>query len=364
MDPVLEKVNNKERISKADIIHLFNLKGDEIFDLFKLANKLNEKLHGNEVSFVINRNINFTNVCQFNCKFCAFHVSPDDESAFLLNSGEIRQKVAEALKIEPECSEICIQGGLHPDLTLELIESYLHSIKEVSPSMHIHGFSPQEIWNLSRREKMSIGEILTRLKASGLNSMPGTAAEILVDDIRREICPSKVRVEQWGKIIKTAHNIGLPSTSTIMYGHIESLNDIADHMEVIRNIQEATGGFTEFVPLPFMQDGNPLGDKMEFYQTASGILDMKLHAIARLFFMDSIDNIQCSWVKLGVKFCQFLLYVGVNDFSGTLMEENISRMAGASHGEYIDSNRMKTIIRSAGKTPVQRSTTYQILARY
>ncbi len=272
--------------------------------------------------------------------------------------------MAGALAMEPACTEICIQGGLHPGLTMERVEAYLDAIKSAKPDMHVHGFSPQEIWNLSKIEKTSIKETIARLKNAGLNSVPGTAAEILVDSVRKKVCPSKISTDQWRQVITTVHQAGLPSTSTIMYGHVECIDDIIAHFKVIRDIQEQTRGFTEFVPLPFQRDGLVESRLKSGAQPVNGILDLKVHAIARLYFKGLIDNIQCSWVKLGQKFCQVLLHAGVNDFSGTLMEENISRAAGATFGEYIPSSEMVSIIKAAGKIPVQRTTTYEILRTF
>ncbi|MHA1791281.1 MAG: 7,8-didemethyl-8-hydroxy-5-deazariboflavin synthase subunit CofH [Promethearchaeota archaeon] len=355
---------NVDEITPKDALELFSMEGNAVLDLAKLANKLSESMHGQRVSFVVNRNINFTNSCQFNCKFCAFHVSPDNPDVYLLTPEEVRKKTIEAFNKEPTLTEICIQGGINPKISIELIEKYIKAIKSVNMSIHIHGFSPQEIWNLSRVEHSSVKEILSRLADAGLGSIPGTAAEILVDKVREKICPSKIKTSRWIDIIKTAHRVGLPSTSTIMYGHVESIENIIEHLNILRNIQKETRGITEFVPLPFMNTGDIDPNLKTSSKPENGMLDLKLHAISRIFFKNTIKNIQCSWVKLGVKLAQILLNAGVNDFSGTLMEENITRLAGGTNGEYLSSEKMITLIKNAGKIPVQRTTTYEILQEF
>ncbi|MHA1681785.1 MAG: 5-amino-6-(D-ribitylamino)uracil--L-tyrosine 4-hydroxyphenyl transferase CofH [Promethearchaeota archaeon] len=351
-------------LSNSDALDLLKLDGSAALDLARRANIACEALHGKNVSFVVNRNINFTNVCTFNCRFCAFHTAAGSEDAFFLTPEDVAARTREAKKLEPDCSEICIQGGLHPEISIEILEEYLHAIKSVDKNIHVHGFSPQELWNMSKIEKTSIRETIDRLKSAGLGSVPGTAAEILVDDVRKEICPSKINTKRWIDVISTVHEAGLPSTSTIMYGHVESLDDLIKHLDVIRELQKKTGGFTEFVPLPFQSKGTVNPVLKERGRPADGMLDLKLHAVARLYFKGQIDNIQCSWVKLGVKFCQVLVNSGVNDFSGTLMEENITRLAGGTEGEYLDSRSMVMVIKQAGKTPIQRNTTYSIMKRY
>lgn len=360
-EAILDRATAGERLSTRDARVLFDVPGDQLPALMDAAAKACTGVHGNRVTFVINRNVNFTNVCRFNCRFCAFHVKEESRDAFFLTPDDVAAKARDALVREPGCTEICIQGGLHPRLTMDIVEAYIAAIKKVDERLHVHGFSPQEIWNLSRIEKSSVKEIVDRLREAGLGSVPGTAAEILVDEVRRRICPSKVTTEQWAGVIETVHTAGLPSTSTIMYGHVESIDDIVAHLDVIRRIQDKTGGFTEFVPLPFQREAGVDGQLARDARAPSGVLDVKLHAIARLFLAGSIDNIQCSWVKLGKKFSQVLLHAGVNDFSGTLMEENISRSAGAMHGEYIPSGEMVALIQAAGKVPVQRTTTYGVV---
>ena len=260
---------------------------------------------------------------------------------------------------------MCIQGGIDPKLNFDFYLDILKTVKEVDNNIHTHAFSPQEIYYISKLYGNSVENTLIELKNAGLDSIPGTAAEILVDEIRRIICPNKISTSQWTEIISIAHKLGIPSTSTMMYGHIEKLSDRIEHLEVLRNIQKETNGFTEFVPLPFVKE-KPILAKLKDYplKPSYGMADLKLFCVARLFFNNYIDNIQCSWVKLGPKFAQVSLNYGVNDFSGTLMEENISKSAGSEFGDYLAPQEMIKIIKAAGKIPAQRNTVYDILEYY
>ena len=315
------------------------------------------------VTFVINRNINFTNVCFQGCKFCSFSLPANHEDAFLLTLEEIKNKVIEAKR--SNCSEVCIQGGINPDLEFDFYLDILRIVKEVDKDMHSHAFSPQEIYYMSKLYNNSVENTLKELKKAGLDSIPGTAAEILVDNIRKVVCPNKVTTQQWIEIITTAHDLGIPTTSTIMYGHIESLKDRIEHLEVLRNIQKETNGFSEFVPLPFVKE-NPVLSKLEEYplKPSYGMADLKLFCVSRIYLNKYIDNIQCSWPKLGPKFSQVSLNYGVNDFGGTLFEENISRSAGAEFGQFLSSEEIVKIINAAGKRPALRDTLYNIKKYY
>ncbi|MBD3215654.1 MAG: CofH family radical SAM protein [Candidatus Lokiarchaeota archaeon] len=254
---------------------------------------------------------------------------------------------------------------MNPELTFDYYLDILRKVKEINSEIHIHAFSPQEVYYMAKLFDKSIKETLKELKKAGLDSMPGTAAEILVDDIRKIICPNKISTNQWIEIIKTAHNIGIPTTSTMMYGHIESLEDRIEHLNILREIQKETRRFTEFVPLPFVKDKPILSQLPNTpLKPSYGMADLKLFAVARLFLNNFIENIQCSWVKLGPKFAQVSLNYGVNDFSGTLLEENISKSAGAEFGEYLSPKEIISIIKEAGKKPAQRNTTYEILKYY
>jgi FO synthase subunit 2 len=360
---ILRKSLNSEEIDKEEALKLLKVTGKEFFALQQVADQLCHEKKEDLVTFIINRNINFTNVCYQSCKFCSFSVSANNKNAFLLTPDVIKNKVEEAKKAN--CSEVCIQGGINPEVNFQYYIDLLKSVKEIDPKIHIHAFSPQEVWFMSKLYKSSVDDVLKELKKAGLDSMPGTAAEILVDKIRKEICPNKISTDQWITIIKQAHDENIPTTSTMMYGHIEGLKDRIDHLDILREIQKDTKGITEFVPLPFIKD-NPFLSKQTKYalQWNHGIDDLRLFCVARIYFNNYIDNIQCSWVKLGPKFAQISLNYGVNDFSGTLMEENISKSAGAEFGEYLSPQEIIDIIKSAGKIPAQRDTTYHILKRF
>jgi FO synthase subunit 2 len=357
---ILKKAEEYEEISPQDALKLLKVTGREFFALQQAADRICFEKKQDVVTFVINRNINFTNICYQGCKFCAFSVSNKDEEGYLLSIEDIKAKVKEAKNVG--CTEVCIQGGINPDLEFDYYLEILRTVKLVDLNIHTHAFSPQEIYYMANLYENSIEDTLKELKKAGLDSIPGTAAEILVDKVRKIICPNKISTSQWIEIIKQAHILKIPTTSTIMYGHIEDLEDRITHLEVIRDIQKETGGFTEFVPLPFVKETPLLSKLVEFpLKPSYGIADLKLFCVARLFFNNYINNIQCSWVKLGPKFAQVSLNYGVNDFSGTLMEENISKSAGAEFGEYLTPQEIIRIIKDAGKKPAQRDTVYRIL---
>jgi len=347
-----------KEISTRDAIVLSRARGDDCRAILTYANELCQAVHGKRVSFVVNRNINFTNVCTIQCKFCAFSVPPGDPRSYLLSHDAIARKVAEAKA--SRCTEVCIQGGIHPGIDLDYYLGILRTVKELAPEIHIHAFSPQEIYAMHQRSSMPLQALLKMLKQAGLGSIPGTAAEILVDSVRRELCPDKITTAQWRTIIQAAHEQGIPTTSTIMFGSIDGWEERCAHLNEIRNIQRKTRGFTEFVPLAFIRPSNVFWNgKMDAALTEEDIL--KFYAVSRLFFHDTIHNVQTSWVKLGTRLAQASLECGVNDFGGTLMEENISKSAGASHGEFLAPDKIKEIIRAADRIPVQRTTTYETL---
>jgi len=357
---ILEKAQNNEDITSEEALKLIKVDGKEFFALQYVADQICFKKKGNIVTFVKNRNINFTNICYQKCKFCSFSLPETHNDAFLLSIDEIREKIIEAKNAD--CTEVCIQGGINPKLKFEYYLDILKMVKKIDSKIHTHAFSPQEIFNMAKLYGSSIKNTLNELKQAGLDSIPGTAAEILVDEIRNTICPNKVNTSQWREIITIAHRLGIPTTSTIMYGHIEELSDRIKHLEVLRDIQKETKGFTEFVALPFVKV-NPILSQLESHplKPTYGMDDLRLFCVARLFLNNYIDNIQCSWVKLGPKFAQISLNYGVNDFSGTLMEENISKSAGAEFGEYLSPEEIIQIIKNAGKKPAQRDTLYNII---
>ncbi|NVM37848.1 MAG: 7,8-didemethyl-8-hydroxy-5-deazariboflavin synthase subunit CofH [Candidatus Lokiarchaeota archaeon] len=360
---ILQKALNSEELSSKEALELLNVTGKEFFALQYVADQICFEKKQNIVTFVINRNINFTNICYQKCKFCSFSLPATNIDAFLLTIDQIREKVKEAKNAG--CTEVCIQGGINPELNFEFYLDILKTVKEIDPNIHTHAFSPQEIFYMSKLYENSIEVTLKELKNAGLDSIPGTAAEILVDNVRKIICPNKIKTFQWKDIITTAHRLRIPTTSTIMYGHIEKFTDRVKHLEILREIQRESHGFTEFVPLPFVKE-NPILSHLENYplNPSYGMDDLKLFCVARLFLNNYIDNIQCSWVKLGPNFAQVSLNYGVNDFSGTLMEENISKSAGAEFGEYISPEEIVKIISKSGKRPAQRDTLYNIIKYY
>ncbi|MHA1342727.1 MAG: 7,8-didemethyl-8-hydroxy-5-deazariboflavin synthase subunit CofH [Promethearchaeota archaeon] len=360
---ILEKALNKEDLEPMEALELLKVTGKEFFALQYVADQICLEKKKNVVTFIINRNINFTNICYQHCKFCSFSVSSDSKYAFSLNINEIRDKIIEAKN--KGCSEVCIQGGINPKLDFDYYLEILKTVKDVDMRIHTHAFSPQEIYHMSKLYGTSIEETLKELRKAGLDSIPGTAAEILVEKVRKIVCPNKISAKQWINIITTAHQLGIPTTSTMMYGHIEDLEDRIKHLEILRNIQKKTHGFTEFVPLPFVKE-KPLLAKLTDYplKESYGMADLKLFCVSRIFLNNYIDNIQCSWVKLGPKLAQVSLNYGVNDFSGTLIEENISKCAGAEYGEYLSPIEIIQIIKAAGKKPAQRDTLYNIIQKY
>ena len=315
--------------------------------LFRLSNALREKSCKDDVSFVINRNINFTNECTGTCRFCSFKHG----KIYFLTHEQILERTCEADKLG--ATEICLQGGLAPEMMLEDYCEILEVIHRDFPGMHLHAYSPMEVLHMSRNSEVTVKEALLELKRSGLGSMPGTAAEILVDSVRQEICPDKLKAEEWQEIITTAHMLGIPTTSTMLFGHVEGLEDRLRHLQILKDIQCKTGGFTEMVLLPFIPDNNMLG------KTAKGVdlLDrLKMHALARVALYPNITNIQASWTKLGRKAAAAALDWGANDLGGTLMDEGIAR--NAREAPSISAAELIQLIEGRGKRAVQRTTLY------
>lgn len=323
-------------------------------ELFKFADELRFFAVGDAVTYVVNRNINFTSRCVGTCGFCAFR----DKNGYILSLDEIMAKVKEAKR--ENATEVCIQGGLLPDVDLDFYLGIVEAIKAEFPELYIHAFSPMEVYHAARSSGITVKEALFSLKEGGLDSMPGTAAEILSDRVREIICPLKLKTEEWIEVVRQAHAAGIPTTATMMYGHIETPEERIDHMLIIREIQKETGGFTEFVPLPFLPYNNPLGEKMmdEGRYATPGVEDLKTYALSRILLHGHVENIQASWVKLGKKLAQFALFCGANDLGGTLMEENISKSAGASNGERILVEELEWMIHGAGRIPKERTTLY------
>ncbi len=322
---------------------------------FELANRLREETNGDKVTFVVNRNINFSDVCINSCLFCSYR----NRERFVLSHDEIRRKVEEA--VDYGCTEVCIQGGLLPNAGVDFYVSILKAVRDVSREIHIHAFSPMEVLHAARNDGVDVEDVLRELKREGLDSMPGTAAEILDDRIRDVICPDKLKTREWVDVITAAHSLGIPTTATMMYGHVDTWEHRLQHLKLLKQIQEETGGFTEFIPLPFMNRNNRLG---EFAMPSSGFEDLLVIAIARIYLYPLVENIQASWVKMGKKLAQASLYTGANDFGGTLLEENISKSAGATSGEFMSVEEITESILSAGRIPAQRDTLYRILRVY
>jgi len=360
---ILEKALSNKRLAIEEGIQLMEVTNLELNALILTADYLRKSKVGDIVTFIINRNINFTNICTKNCRFCAFSTNKDDPEAYNLSIEQIIKKAREAWKLG--ATELCIQGGINETLDVDYYAKIITSIKKEIPDIHIHGFSPQEIYDGGQKLGFSIKETLNYLKDAGLNSIPGTASEILIDGIREKICPNKINVETWIKVVKTAHKLQIPTTCTILYGHIETRKDRIIHLDILRKIQEETAGFTEFVPLSFIPWNtnlfqNIMKQNKLNVKESTGIEDIRMYAVSRLF-LDNIKNIQVSWVKLGEKLAQYCLNIGANDFGGTLMEESISKSAGATHGEYISPERIKRIILDIGRIPAQRTTTYEMV---
>ncbi|MDO6564736.1 5-amino-6-(D-ribitylamino)uracil--L-tyrosine 4-hydroxyphenyl transferase CofH [Amphritea sp. 1_MG-2023] len=360
---ILISVIQGVELSEADAVTLFGVTGAELDGLIATADYLRQKTVGNQASFVITRNINFTNVCYMGCKFCGFAKRKEEATAELLSFDEVADRAEEAWA--RGATEVCIQGGLHPNIDGSHYREILKAIKKRVPAMHIHAFSPFEIWFGALKSKVSIAEFIQDLIDHGLGSMPGTAAEILDVEIRQQLTRDKLTTEQWVEIITTAHELGLPTTATIMYGHIDSPKHWAGHIGKIRTIQKQTGGFTEFVPLGFIHYESPLYMNIPNVRPGPTVDEnIRMHAVSRLMLHGWIDNIQASWVKLGPEYAQQMLQAGANDLGGTLMNESISRAAGGKNEQEIVPQDMIRMISAAGRDPVRRNTLYDVVETY
>ncbi len=368
-DPLISDTLNRaleeKEISVSEAARLFYAKGLDFHLVGMVADELRKRRVGDIVTYVVNRNINFTNVCIKQCGFCAFSRDFREEEGYFLPTDEIVRRAKEAQALG--ATEVCVQAGLPPDMDKNTYENICRAIKGEVGDIHIHGFSPEEVLYGATRSNVSIREYLLRLKDAGVNSLPGTAAEILDQTMRDKISPGRITVTKWVEVIKTAHKIGIPSTSTIMFGHLESPEDRAKHMGLIRDIQKETGGFTEFVPLNFIHTEAPMYKENLHHgikNGADGRDVLLMHAVARIMFNNYINNIQTSWVKEGSEMAQLVLSWGANDFGGTLINESISTAAGAEHGQLLKPKDIRHLIRQAGRIPAQRTTSYKILRTF
>ena len=368
-DPIVSEILNnalseKEITGKEGLI-LYQTKGIDFHLVGMVADELRKRRVGNTVSYVVNRNINFTNVCIKQCGFCAFSRDFREEEGYFLPTEEIVRRAKEAHSLG--ATEVCIQAGLPPDMEGNLYENICREIKKEIPDIHIHGFSPEEILYGATRSNISIDEFLKRMKEAGVNTLPGTSAEILDQELRDKISPGRITVEQWEQVIKGAHKIGINTTSTMMFGHLETLEQRINHMVKLREIQKETGGFTEFVPLNFVHSEAPMYKHQlheGIQQGGSGNDVLLTHAVARIMFNNSIDNIQMSWVKEGQKMSQLLLMWGANDFGGTLINESISTSAGSEYGQLLRPKEIRRMAREIGRIPAERNTQYKMLKMF
>ena len=359
-EKILSKAQEGNEISNDELEELFKTSGKYINKIAEVADNLNRSINKDDVTFVKNRNINYTNQCYFKCGFCGFSKGPKSlnlkEKPYNLEPQEVVKRSVEAFN--DGASEVCLQGGIHPEYTGNFYLELVKQIKKEVPDLHIHGFTPLEIWQGAETINLSVEDYLTLLKDAGLNTLPGTAAEILDNRIRKYLCPDKITSEQWGYVMEVAHSLEIKSTATIMFGHIDDIKSWVNHFDLIKRIQKRTKGFTEIVPLPFVHMGSPIFLQGKSMPGPTWDEVTLIHALARIYFYGSIDNIQASWVKLGHDGASKLLHAGVNDLGGTLINENISRASGADHGQHTTDIEFVELIEKSNKKPFLRNTLY------
>ncbi len=357
---VLQAVERGEEVDTAQIVTLLGARGPEVAAVCAVADQLRKDIIGNEVTFVRNRNINYTNVCTFKCKFCAFSKGPLSLNLrgkpYLLELEEVQRRVIEA--IDCGATEVCLQGGIHPSFDGDFYVHVAEAIKQVAPQIHIHGFTALEVTEGAKRLNMPLTDYLRKVKAAGLATLPGTAAEILDDDVRKVLCPDKINTQEWLDAHRAAHSVGLKSNVTIMFGSIERPEHVANHLVRTRELQKETGGFTEFVPLPFVHMATPIFIQHIARPGPTFREVLLMHAVGRIAYREWIPSVQASWVKAGIHGAQQILQAGANDLGGTLMDENISRAAGANHGQELDDEQFAAIVEPIGRTLAQRNTLY------
>ncbi len=359
-EKILDNFDKTKTLSESDLLELFKTSGKYVNRVAEIADDLTRSVHGNKVTFVKNRNINYTNQCYYKCGFCGFSKGPQSldlkEKPYTLTPEDVLQRTIEAH--QTGASEVCLQGGIHPSYTGDFYIDLVKKIKDELPDMHIHGFTPLEIWQGASTVNKSVETYLTELKEAGLGTLPGTAAEILDDRIRKFLCDDKITSSQWGYVMEVAHSLGIKSTATIMFGHIDDLESWVNHFKLIKSIQIKTQGFTEIVPLPFVHMGSPIFLQGKSMPGPTWDEIVLMHALARIYFYNTVDNIQASWVKLGHDGAKVLLRSGVNDLGGTLINENISRASGANHGQETTDLEFINLIKDADKIPYLRNTLY------
>ena len=359
---ILDRALAGEEIAIEEAAQLFDAPGADLPVITAVADHLRKKTVGNVVTYVVNRNINFTNVCVKACGFCAFSRGHLAEEGYFLPVEEVIRRAQEARDLG--ATEVCVQAGLAPGMDGWHYVKLCRAMKETVPELHIHGFSPEEVLYGSTLTGVSVRDYLSALKEAGVGSLPGTSAEILVDEVREKISPGRISTAAWVELIQTAHELGIPTTSTIMYGHVESSYHKAVHLGILRDIQKRTAGITEFVPLSFVYEEAPMFHRKRIPALragATGAEVMKMYAVSRIMLNDWIPNLQVSWVKEGPKLSQIGLMAGANDFGGTLINESISTAAGAGHGQLMKPSQLRALIREMGRVPAERSTTYKKL---
>lgn len=359
---ILDRALAGSELGVSEAVRLLAARGMDFHALLQAADLARLEDKGDDVSYVVCRNVNFTNICYRGCSFCGFSRRKHEAGAADWSLPEILAKCRDG--VARGATEVCIQGGIHPNKNHTHYRAILEAVKGEFPDLHIHAYSPEEIDFGHRKSGMKLGQYLKWLMDAGLGSMPGTAAEILDDELRALIAPRKIKTARWVEIIETAHSIGLRTTATLLYGHVETHQQVANHLELLRAVQKRTGGFTELVPLGFIHERNALYNYMGARPGSAMQEDLRLVAVSRLFLRPWVPNIQVSWTKLGHKMAQMGLLSGANDFGGTLMEESISRGSGSRHGENTPPEEFRRLIREIGRIPVERSTLYEVLRRF